>query len=78
MASVNRKADEGVNTPRHFGVKRVIEGNLDVCYVLQEKCPGYNCASRFKYNVSFDEMCESLKYILNIHFVHNNNSLQSH
>lgn len=70
MEAIKTKADNGVNTPRHLVVKRVIEGENDICYVLQQKCPGHNCASLSKYGVSFDEMCDSLKFILNIPFEH--------
>ena len=70
MEAVNKKVDKGVNTPRHIAVKRQVEGDEDVCYVLQEKCPGVNCASKSKYGVSFDEMYESLKFIFNIPFEH--------
>lgn len=70
MESIKIKADNGVNTPRHFDVKRVIEDESEICYVLQQKCPGVNCDSLRKYGVSFDEMCESLKFVLNIPFEH--------
>lgn len=70
MEAINRKANEGVNTPRHLSIRRIVEGEDDVCYVLQDKCPGYNCASLYKYGVSFDEMCESLKKILDIPLGH--------
>ena len=69
IEELKTKADNGVNTPRHLVVKRVIEGENDICYVLQQKCPGHNCASLSKYGVSFDEMCDSLKFILNIFYV---------
>ena len=70
MESINNKANNGVNTPKHLAVRRVIEGDDDVCYVLQQKCPGRNCNSISKNGVSFDEGCESLKFVLNIPYEH--------
>lgn len=70
MDVINKKAQGGVNTPMHLAVKRVVEEDLDVCYVLQQKCPGYNCASRRKCCVSFDEMCNDMKHVLNLPFEH--------
>ena len=70
MEAIKIKADNGVNTPRHLAVKRLIDGENDICYVLQQKCPGNNCASIRKYGVSFDEMCDNLKFVLNIPFEH--------
>lgn len=70
MAAVNQKAAQGVNTPRHLAIKRVVEGENDVCYVLQEKCPGVNCAKLYKSAVSFDEQYENLKFMSKIPFEH--------
>lgn len=70
MAAINKKANDGVNTPKHLAIKRLVEDKYDICYVLQDKCPGFNCASKSKYGVSFDEMCESLTFISNIPFEH--------
>ena len=70
MHGVNEKSDQGVNTPKHIGIYRTIEKNNDICYVLQEKCKGINCESISKYGVSFDEMCASLDFVLNIPFKH--------
>ena len=70
MESLKEKTSKGVNTPKHLAVKRVVEGEDDVCYVLQEKCPGYNCASKYKYHASYEEACESLKSVLEIPFEH--------
>ncbi|MBE6149263.1 MAG: hypothetical protein E7170_00890 [Firmicutes bacterium] len=70
MEAIKIKADNGVNTPRHLAIKRVVEGEYDVCYVLQQKCPGINCATIYKSMVSFEEMYESLKFVLNIPFEH--------
>ena len=70
MDAINIKNDNGVNTPRHYAVKRVVEGNSDVCYVLQQKCPGINTAKMWEYGVSFDKRCEDLKFVLNIPFEH--------
>ena len=70
MEAINEKAKDGVNTPTHLEVKRVIDGDIDFCYVLQKKCPGVNCTKLSKYDVSFDEMCDTLKFVLNIPFEH--------
>lgn len=70
MEAVNRKNEKGVNTPKHLAVRRVIEGEDDVCYVLQEKCKGFNCASRYKYGVSFERACSDLEFVLNIPYEH--------
>lgn len=70
MEGINHKADLGVNTPRHIALKRVIEGDYETCYVLQEKCKGTNCTNYSKYGVSFNELVESLKFVLNIPFSH--------
>ena len=70
MEAINQKVDNGTNTPRHLAVKRIIDGEDDICYVLQQKCPGINCNKLSKYGVSFDKMCKSLKFVLNIPFEH--------
>lgn len=70
MTAINEKAKAGVNTPKHLAVKRVVEGDYDICYVLQEKCPGVNCATMQQYGVSFDKMCASYEAILSIPFEH--------
>ena len=44
--AVNNKNMKGVNTPRHIAIKRVIEGDYNYCYVLQEKVPG-DCYVKF-------------------------------
>ena len=36
MRGINNKANAGVNTPKHIDMKRVVEDENDVCYVLQE------------------------------------------
>ena len=66
MESINMKASNGVNTPKHIAVKRVIEGENDVCYVLQQKCPGFNCASFCEYGVSFEEIIKSSTWLNSI------------
>ena len=70
MMAINEKAANGVNTPRHIDMKRVIEDNQDVCYVLQEKCKGRNCASMSKYGEPIDVVLSQLEYVNNIPFEH--------
>ena len=38
--AANNKNNLGVNTPKHVVVKRVVEGEKNYCYVLQEKAKG--------------------------------------
>ncbi len=40
QVAVNNKNQKGVNTPRHLAIKRIVEGEDNYCYVLQEKAPG--------------------------------------
>lgn len=70
MEGVNQLIQKGVNTPRHISVMRTIEGTKDVCYVLQEKCKGKNCASMAKYGVSYDTVISDLKRVYNMPFEH--------
>lgn len=70
MEGVAEKVKNGVNTPRHLAVARVIEGNNDVCYVLQEKSKGKNCASMGKYNLPYDQTIAELEFVNNIPFEH--------
>lgn len=70
MEGVNQKIKMGVNTPRHLAIKRVVEGDDDVCYVLQEKSKGHNCASMVKYNQPYDEIIRELEFVNNIPFEH--------
>lgn len=73
MEGVNKKADMGVNTPRHLQIFRPDindEGDDDLCYVLEEKCKGVNCAPMGRYGVSFDEMIRSLKEVDKIPYEH--------
>ncbi len=70
MEGVNQKIQKGVNTPKHISVMRTIEGSDDVCYVLQEKCKGKNCASMAKYGVSYDTVISDLNRVYNIPFEH--------
>lgn len=70
MKKVNEKADDGVNTPRHIAMKRVIEGDDDVCYVLQEKCKGKNCASMGKYGAPVEQVLKESKFVCEIPFEH--------
>jgi len=50
---VARKANEknaiGVRTPAHLGIKRVIDGEKEICWVLQERAKGK----------SFSEYCDN-------------------
>ena len=41
---VNKKADNGVNTPHHLEVKRTTNGENNYCWVLQERAPGKSFA----------------------------------
>lgn len=70
MEGINEKANDGVNTPRHLAMERLIEGENEICYVLQEKCKGFNCASRCEYGVSYERICSDLEFVLNIPFEH--------
>lgn len=70
MEGVKQKVKNGVNTPMHIAMQRVIEGDNDVCYVLQEKCKGNNCALMGLYGVSYDRMISDLEFVYNIPFVH--------
>lgn len=70
MEGVNLKSQNGVNTPKHIAIKRVIEGDQDVCYVLQEKCKGKNCESMGQYGVSYERMVSDLEFVYNIPFEH--------
>ncbi len=60
---INEKALMGVNTPKHLDILRTVENNKDVCYVLEEKCPGRNCHSLAKYGVSEEQVLTDLKNI---------------
>ena len=40
MVAANNKNSKGVHTPRHVAMKRVDDGNINYCYVLQEKAKG--------------------------------------
>ena len=70
MEGINKKVQDGVNTSKHISMERVIEGDNDVCYVLQEKCKGSNCASMSLYGVSYDKMISDLEFVYNIPFDH--------
>lgn len=39
---VNKKNEQGVRTPKHLSIKRVIDGDKDICWVLQEAAKGEN------------------------------------
>lgn len=75
MKFINQKADKGVNTPRYLAIERVPSVKSNICYVLQEKCKGINCANLRKYNVSFDDKIASLEFLLNIPFDHYKKSI---
>ncbi len=70
MKGVNEIISKGVNTPRHLDMKRTIEDGKDVCYVLQEKVKGKNCANMGKYGEPIDVVLEELKYVNAIPFKH--------
>lgn len=70
MEGINQKVEKGVNTPKHIALKRVIEEDKDVCYVLEEKCKGINCATISLYDVSYDKMISDLEFVYNIPFDH--------
>ena len=36
----NEKSEKGVRTPKHVAIKRVIDGEQDICWVLQEAAKG--------------------------------------
>lgn len=40
---INAKNEIGVNTPKHLAFKRIIDGDKDYCWVLEEKAKGTNC-----------------------------------
>lgn len=67
---INEKALNGVNTPKHLDIFRTVENDNDVCYVLEEKCPGQNCHSMSKYVAEPIQVINDLKYIYNIPFNH--------
>ena len=70
MEGINQKNQNGVNTPKHISMMRTIEGTNDVCYVLQEKCKGKNCASMQKYGVPYDTVISDLNRVYNIPMEH--------
>lgn len=47
--SANEMKANGVNTPRHLAIKRIYEGDNNICFVLQEKANG----------ISFTNYCTS-------------------
>ena len=63
MEGINEKNRQGINTPKHLAMKRVIEGENDVCYVLQEKCKGKNCASLAEYGAPLEKILKELEYV---------------
>lgn len=48
--AANEKNALGVRTPKHLAIKRVIEGDYSICWVLQERAKGKN----FGYYCSFN------------------------
>ena len=48
--AANEKNAQGVRTPKHIAIKRVTEGDYNICWVLQERAKGRN----FGYYSSFD------------------------
>lgn len=53
--AANEKNKKGVNTPAHLAVKRVNEGENNVCWVLQEKVKGVSFTKYYAYNNSAQE-----------------------
>ena len=37
MVAVNNKNNIGVHTPKHVAMQRVVDGEMNYCYVLQER-----------------------------------------
>lgn len=70
MKGINEKVSKGVNTPKHIDIKRVVEGENDVCYVLQEKCKGKNCDPMARYGETIEVVLKELKFVNNIPFKH--------
>ena len=70
MQGINKKAALGVNTPRHLDMKRVVEGENDVCYVLQEKCKGKCCGLMAKYGAPIERVLSESKFVSLIPFEH--------
>ena len=68
MEGINEKNRQGINTPKHLAMKRVIEGENDVCYVLQEKCKGKNCESLAEYGAPLEKVLKELEYVNKIPF----------
>ena len=42
MQAINEKNAQGVRTPKHLAVKRIVDEEKNYCYVLQEKAKGKN------------------------------------
>ena len=50
MEAANNKNKKGVHTPRHIAIKRVVDGDKNYCYVLQEKAKGVSFTNYTKNN----------------------------
>ena len=48
MVAVNNKNSIGIHTPKHVAMQRVVDGEMNYCYVLQERAKG---VSFTKFNV---------------------------
>lgn len=70
MKGINEKVAMGVNTPRHLDMKRVVEGENDVCYVLQEKCRGKCCGLMSKYGAPIERVLSESMFVSLIPFEH--------
>lgn len=68
MEQVNKKNAQGVNTPKHIGVKKLKEGKYEVCYVLQEKCKGINGVKIARQADTAEKVIKNLEYIAKIPF----------
>lgn len=68
MKGINEKASMAVNTPRHLDMKRVVEGEDDVCYVLQEKCRGKCAGLMAKYGAPIERVLSEVEFVSLIPF----------
>ncbi len=65
MIAANRKRKEGVRTPYHIAIKRVIEGKNNVCYSLQERAKGESYHHYSLDQIDIKEQLELQQKILN-------------
>ena len=66
----NEKNARGINIPKHYDIRRITEGDYDICYVLEQKCPGVSCTSMSKYVDDFSDVCTGIKRTADIPFEH--------